>query len=364
MQTATNIGDELLGARLSPLARLLIIAASVIIILAGLKAAAEIAAPILFAIFLATLASPLLQGLENRGLSTARALAVMIAGTLALGGGFVALIYLSVRQILILPSAVNAGALGAARSSLAGFGLNGTLEPANILSNTFVLQASGAILHAVSSAVLQLVILITLFVFFLLAFPRFRSTELADHVDSNPLFAPLLAVRQDLWNFLVIRTKVNAFMAIPATIFLVAAGIDLALLWGVLLFVFSFIPYIGFALATIPPALLGWIEYGPIGAIAVVIVFVILNVIAEYVLFPRYAGKGLNTPPWVVLVSVFFWGWLLGPLGTLIAVPITLLIRVLLSNFTEARWLVDVLGGDATSIGSDDPPDPEVASKQ
>jgi predicted PurR-regulated permease PerM len=108
-------GDELLGARLSPLARLLVIAASVIIILAGLKAAAEIAAPILFAIFLATLASPLLQGLENRGLSTARALAVMIAGTLALGGDFVALIYLSVRQILILPSAANAGALGAAR---------------------------------------------------------------------------------------------------------------------------------------------------------------------------------------------------------------------------------------------------------
>ena len=260
MQTATDVGDELLGARLSPLARLLVIAASIVIILAGLKAAAEIAAPILFAIFLATLASPLLQGLENRGLSTARALAVMIAGTLALGGGFVALIYLSVRQILILPSAANAGALGAARSSLAGLGLNGTLEPANILSDRFVLQASGAILHAVSSAVLQLVILITLFVFFLIAFPRFRSTELADHVDSSPLFAPLLAVRQDLWSFLVIRTKVNAFMAIPATIFLVAAGIDFALLWGVLLFVFSFIPYIGFALATIPPALLGWIE--------------------------------------------------------------------------------------------------------
>jgi len=198
----------------------------------------------------------------------------------------------------------------------------------------------------------------------LIAFPRFRSTELADHVDSSPLFAPLLAVRKDLWSFLVIRTKVNAFMAIPATIFLVAAGIDFALLWGVLLFVFSFIPYIGFALATIPPALLGWLEYGPIGAIAVVLVFVILNIIAEYVLFPRYAGKGLNIPPWVVLVSVFFWGWLLGALGTLIAVPITLLIRVLLSNYTEARWLVDVLGGDATNIRSDDSSDPAIASKQ
>ncbi len=112
---------------------------------------------------------------------------------------------------------------------------------------------------------------------------------------------------------------------------------------------FSFIPYIGFILATIPPALLGWIEYGPIGAIAVVVVFVVINFIAEYVLFPRYAGKGLNLPGYVVLLAVVFWGWILGPLGTLIAIPIMLLLRVLLSNYTEARWLVDLLGGEDTT---------------
>ena len=81
-----NTGDELGGLPTSPLARVLIIVASAIIILAGVKFAAEIVAPVLFAIFLATLTSPLLQRLENRGLSTVRALAVMVAGTLALGG--------------------------------------------------------------------------------------------------------------------------------------------------------------------------------------------------------------------------------------------------------------------------------------
>jgi len=343
-----NTGDELGGLPTSPLARVLIIVASAIIILAGVKFAAEIVAPVLFAIFLATLTSPLLQRLENRGLSTVRALAVMVAGTLALGGGFIALIYFSIRQAFNQPSATNA-TLGATRSSLQGLEMNATVQGTNILSDKFVLQASSAILHAVSSAVFQLIILITLFVFFLIAFPRFRSPELVEYVDSSPLFAPLLAVRQDLWNFLVIRTKVNAFMAVPATIFLVVAGIDFALLWGVLLFVFSFIPYIGFILATIPPALLGWIEYGPVGAIAVIIVFAVVNIVAEYWFFPRSAGKGLNIPAWVVLISVFFWGWLLGPLGTLIAVPITLLLRVLLSSFTEARWLVDLLGGDEGS---------------
>jgi len=147
------------------------------------------------------------------GLSTARALAVMIAGTLALGGGFVALIYLSVRQILILrrPRTLARLELRARHSRARTQRNSGTSE---YLSDRFVLQASGAILHAVSSAVLQLVILITLFVFscshFRGSFYRARGPRRLE-----PLFAPLLAVRQDLWSFLVIRTKVNAFMAIP-----------------------------------------------------------------------------------------------------------------------------------------------------
>jgi hypothetical protein len=125
-----------------------------------------------------------------------------------------------------------------------------------------------------------------------------------------------LAIRKEIIDSVVIRTKINFFTTIPAVILLFVAGIDFALLWGVLLFIFSFIPYVGFALATIPPAILGWFEYGPVGALAVVAVFLAINFVAEYVLFPRYAGRGLNLPPYVVLLSVVFWGWLLGALGS------------------------------------------------
>ncbi|MGZ4904098.1 MAG: AI-2E family transporter [Halobacteriota archaeon] len=344
---APDAFDELLGARLPPLARLLVMGASSIIILAAMKAAAEIVAPTLFAIFLALLASPFLHRLEQRGLSTTRALAVMIIGALAFTTGVIALIYVSVSRAFTQASVVNANAtLQATRSSLSSLGLNTTaLQPVNILSDKFALQSSIAILQLVSSATLQLILLVTLFIFFLIALPRIRTQEIEDYVRSHPISGPLLAVRQSVVDFVVIRTKVNVITAIPAVVFLLLAGIDFAFLWGVLLFVFSFIPYIGFALAMIPPALLGWIEYGPIGAIAVVVVFLIINLVAEYVLFPRYTGKGLNIPAYVVLISVVFWGWILGPLGTLIAVPLTLLIKVLLSSFTEARWLVDLLGG-------------------
>ncbi len=345
---ATAVPDEFIGGRLPPLARLLVMGASAIIILAAMKAAAEIVAPTLFAIFLALIASPLLHRLELRGLSTTRALTVMIVGAVAFTVGVIVLIYFSVRSVLTPVSVVNANAtLEATQSSLSSLGLNTTaLQPISILRDKFALQTSAAILQLVSSATLQLILLVTLFVFFLIALPRIRTREIADYVQSHPISGPLLAIRKNVVDFVVIRTKVNAITAIPAVIFLLLAGIDFAFLWGVLLFVFSFIPYIGFALAMIPPALLGWIEYGPIGAIAVVAVFLVINFIAENVLFPRYAGKGLKVPAYVVLLSVVFWGWILGPLGTLIAVPMTLLLRILLSNYTEARWLVDLLGGE------------------
>ncbi len=345
---ATDVLDEVIGSRLPPLLRLLVMGASAIIILAAMKAAAEIVAPTLFAIFLALIASPLLHRLERRGLSTTRALTVMIVGAVAFTVGVIALIYFSVRGVFTQASLVNANTtLEATQSSLSSLGLNTTaLQPISILSDKFAVQTSIAILQLVSSAVLQLILLVTLFAFFLIALPRIRTREIEDYVQSHPITGPLLAIRKNVVDFVVIRTKVNAITAVPAVIFLLLAGIDFAFLWGVLLFVFSFIPYIGFIIATIPPALLGWIEYGPLGAIAVVAVFLIINFVAENVLFPRDAGKGLNIPAYVVLLSVVFWGWILGPLGTLIAVPITLLLRVLLSNYTEARWLVDLLGGE------------------
>ncbi len=346
---ATNTLDEIAGIRLPPLARLLVMGASAIIILAAMKAAAEIVAPTLFAVFLALIASPLLHRLERRGLSTTRALILMSVGAVAFTVSVILLIYFSVRGVFTQASLVNANTtLEVTQTTLSSVGLNETaLQPISILSDKFALQTSIAILQFVSSATLQLILLVTLFIFFLIALPRIRTREIEDYVQSHPISGPLLAIRKNVVDFVVIRTKVNAITAIPAVIFLFLAGIDFALLWGVLLFVFSFIPYIGFALATIPPALLGWIEYGPIGAVAVVAVFLIINFIAENVLFPRYAGKGLNVPAYVVLLSVVFWGWILGPLGTLIAVPITLLLRVLLSNYTEARWLVDLLGGES-----------------
>jgi len=344
---STDIGEVLGGERLPSLVRLLVMGASAIIILAGIKAAAGIVAPTLFAIFLAILLSPLLHNLERRGLSTNRALAVLAIGATAVGTGIIAVIYFSISRFFNPSSTTSNASIATTQPLLAGLGINATvLQASTILNDRFALQATTAILQAIGGIIVQLILVVTLFVFFLLALPRIRTSEITEYVETHPISGPLLAIRKDVFNFVVIRTKVNLITAVHATVILFIMGIDFAVLWGVLLFFFSFIPYIGFALATIPPAIFGWLEYGPIGAIAVVAVFLVINFVAEYVLFPRYAGKGLNLPPYIVLLSVVFWGWLLGALGTLIAVPITLLLRVLLSNFTEAHWLFNLLSSD------------------
>src|SRR5659263_448205 len=123
---STDIGEVLGGERLPSLVRLLVMGASAIIILAGIKAAAGIVAPTLFAIFLAILLSPLLHNLEHRGLSTNRALAVLAIGATAVGTGIIAVIYFSISRFFNPSSTTSNASIATTQPLLAGLGINAT----------------------------------------------------------------------------------------------------------------------------------------------------------------------------------------------------------------------------------------------
>jgi predicted PurR-regulated permease PerM len=124
------------------------------------------------------------------------------------------------------------------------------------------------------------------------------------------------------------------------------AGLEYAAIWGFLAFALSYIPYLGFWLAVIPPTLIAFAELGPASAAIILIGAVIINVVAEYILFPEVAGKGLKQSPAVVFVSLVLWGYILGNTGALLAVPLTLALLMFLAFFDETRWIGDLLGSD------------------
>ena len=136
------------------------------------------------------------------------------------------------------------------------------------------------------------------------------------------------------------------------TLLLVALGVPAALLWGVLSFLLSFIPNIGFILALIPPTILGLLTGGPLTALAVLVGYVVINTAIDYVIQPRFIGASVDLSPVVITVCLLFWGVVLGPSGALLAVPMTIIAAAVADAFPASRPLGRLLGGGPRDAGA------------
>jgi predicted PurR-regulated permease PerM len=166
----------------------------------------------------------------------------------------------------------------------------------------------------------------------------------------NPMLARFHELTNNMVRYILARTLVNLCTGVAVTGMLLILGIDFALLWGVLTFFLSYIPYLGIFLATVPSVLLALVEGGIGMAIIVIIGVTIINFAAENLVAPKIIGHGLSISPVVVFIAFFFWSWLLGPLGMFLSMPATVLIIFVLRAFDETRWVAL-----AISAGPGDP---------
>jgi predicted PurR-regulated permease PerM len=135
------------------------------------------------------------------------------------------------------------------------------------------------------------------------------------------------------------------------TVLLVVLGVDFPLLWGILTFFLSFVPYVGLFIALTPAVVLALAEFGPSRALLFIVGVIVINVVAENVLSPMLMGRGLNLSPTVVFLSFILWAWVLGGPGAFLAVPITLFVIGMLETFPETRWLASLMGAGAPGPG-------------
>ena len=136
-------------------------------------------------------------------------------------------------------------------------------------------------------------------------------------------------------------------------------GIPLPLLWGLLSFITNYIPNIGFIVGVIPPALLGLLEGGPQLMMWVIVLYCVVNFIIQSVIQPKIVGDAVGLSATVTFLSLIFWGWVLGALGALLAIPLTLLAKGLLIDVDPStRWLNSLLAGGppARDEVPDEPP--------
>jgi predicted PurR-regulated permease PerM len=153
-----------------------------------------------------------------------------------------------------------------------------------------------------------------------------------------------------------LRAIVNLVTGAGVVVLMFVLGVDFPLMWGILTFFLSFIPWIGLPLAVAPAVVLALAEHGIDRALLVIAGVILINVLAENALSPMLMGRGLSLSPTILFIGFIFWAWLLGGPGAFLAAPLTIFLVLMLDTFPETRWLASVMG-----VG---PPDPDVPAPE
>ena len=317
---------------------------TIVIAVAGTKAAASVIAPIFFALVLTVTVQPVLVWAKRQRIPEWLAILLTVlvvdAGLIGLAVAMVASVG---RLVDLLPEYADqwAAVLGNVRSFLEGIGVTpDQVETAlrSIDPSTVVDLVTGLIgsLGAMAGGLV--------FVLATVMFMTVDANSLAARLDDVPgvrpgLGAALSGFARSTRSYLWVTTLFGLVVALLDTVALWILDIPLALVWGLLAFLTNYIPNVGFVIGVIPPALLGLLVGGPSRAVLVVVVYCVINFLLQSVVQPKFVGDAVGLSITVTFLSLIVWTWVLGPLGSILAVPLTLLVKaVLLDHDPGNRW--------------------------
>lgn len=339
--------------RQSSLFSSLVVGASLVVIVAGMRAASSMLSPLLLALFLAVLLYPAYQWLLRRGIPTWLTVTIMVCGVTLIGMGLIALLWVSIEQLrsnLVFYTNRLMSQRAYFEEWLSAFGVDApTLISQELLNRQWLFSTAASLLTNLGSLLFTSFFVVVTTVFLLL-----QTTHLAERLDHDFGSVGFLStqgvqIAQRVAHFFAIRVRVNLIVAVGITIWLFVLGVDLALLWGLMAFFFGFIMYVGLAIAAIPPTILALAESGPLWGFLVIVGVMAINVGVENVLAPAMMAQGLNLAPAVALASLIFWAWVLGPLGFVLAIPLTVIVVMILASNPETQWLLALLTMDASA---------------
>lgn len=324
------------------LTRLLVTAAASIAVLAGMRAAASIIGPVLVALVITVAWSPGSEWLRRRGWHpSAAALTGIVLGIFGVVL-FVALVWTSLLQLQEkLPEYQPriAAIQQLIRIKLADLPIDTSrLFSSEVLQPSSIVGYALRLIRNLTETAGNLFLLVLLMAFMMLEAVRYPQ-KLQAALGSESTIKRFARFGDSIRSYVGINAVFGLIVATIQTILLLVLGVDFAILWGVMSFLLSFVPNVGFVIALVPPALMALIEFGFGRSIVVIVGYVLINSIVDNVVKPRFVGESLDLSPIVVVLSLLFWGWLLGPMGALVAVPMSIAVKFFFESFDESKWL-------------------------
>jgi predicted PurR-regulated permease PerM len=331
----------------SSLSRFFLTIAGAIVVLAGMRAARSIIGPVLIAFIITVAWSPGSEYLRKRGWHpSVAALMGIVFGVVGIAL-FVALVWSSLIQLQEnLPGyQPRIAALQAlAREKLADLPFDTSkVFSGEVFSPGAIVGYALQVAQQFTKTVGNVFLLVLLMAFMMLEAVRYPQ-KLKEALSSSPEAVERFSNFGDsIRGYVGLNAIFGLVAAVLDTLLLLFMGVDFAILWGVLSFLLSFLPNIGFVLALTPPTLLALIQFGFGRAIAVLAGYVVINFLVDNIVKPRFVGSRLDLAPLIVVLSLLFWGWLLGPMGALAAVPLSIGTRFLFESFNESRWIAHLM---------------------
>lgn len=324
---------------------IVVVIAAIVIILGALKSAAVIVVPFLLASFIAIIISPIYMWMINKKIPAALALLAVISGLIiifTLVGLIIGGSLQSFSSNLPAYEAQLSSQLASLTTKLNNMGvIEGELS--SLFNPSALMQYSATVLKGAGSVLTN-----SFMIFLIIVFMLLESTAFAKKLEqANGESGTMMHINE-------VFSKIKHYMALKAVISLVTGavitavlmliGLDYAILWGFVVFLFNFIPNIGSILAAIPAVLLAFVQLGTLGALEVGALYLVTNIMIGSIIEPRLMGQGLGISTLVVFLSLIFWGWLLGPIGMLLSIPLTITIKIMLYNEEKTRWLAVLMG--------------------
>jgi predicted PurR-regulated permease PerM len=325
--------------------------AALVIVVAGMRAASTILIPIMLATFIAVIFMPIFFWLKKKKVPTSLALIIVIISVIAIGFLLAALLQTSLSDFSsTLPVYKQRIDLKKFEEWLEHIGFE---IPDQILLDYFdpniLMKLLGSMLSSLGSMLSNTLLIVLIVIFILLEVAGLPEKIKVTFDDPETSLAHINRFVDTVQRYVIIKSVISLITGIFIAVWLAIIGVDFPILWGLLAFLLNYIPSIGSIIAAIPAVLLALIQLGIGEALFAGLGYLVVNFVMGNIIEPRFMGSSLGISTLVVFLSLVFWGWVFGPIGMLLSVPLTMSIKIALDSKENTLWLSTLLSSGIPS---------------
>lgn len=341
-----------------PMVPFLVPLAAFVVIVAGMRAAQPLLIPFLLAAFIAVISAPPLFWLQRKGVPTILAILIVLLVVIVIGFMMMTLVGTSLndfsQSLPTLEARVRAQA-ASILTWLTGLGVKiSEQELLEAFNPAAAMNLVASMLNGLRGVLTNSFLILLTVIFILLEASSFPAKLHAVSDSVHTSLAGFDKFTENVQRYMAIKTIVSLATGVAIAIWLAVIGVDYPLLWGLLAFLFNYVPNVGSILAAFPAILFALIQLGVGAALWSGLGYLVVNIVMGQVIEPRFMGRGLGLSTLVVFVSLVFWGWVLGPVGMFLSVPLTMTVKIALESNNETRWIAILLGPEVPPLVAQD----------